>query len=265
MMISSSVRSRQPVRQAWTYERLIRERAIALGQAIDNTTSKTYGSALNSYLNFVKLHNLPLEPTPHTLSLFTVYMAHHINPKSVASYLSGISQQLEPYFPEIRKARSSPLVTRTLQGCLWAKSKPVSRKRALTLADLDTVIDHYHSSLQHDDLLFVAMLLTGFFALMRLGEMAYPDDPSIQDFRKVTKRASVLVSTDQYSFHLPGHKADRFFEGNLIIVCKQQLQHNPLHHFQQYLLSRDRILPFSSPLWLTEAGNIPTRSFFIHH
>ena len=263
-MISSSVGSRQPVRQAWPYERLIRERSIALGQAIDNTTSKTYGSALNSFLNFVKLHNLPLEPTPDILSLFTVYMAHHINPKSVASYLSGISQQLEPYFPDVRKARSSPLVTRTLQGCLRAKSKPISRKRALTLADLHTVLVHYESSSLHDDLLFIAMLLTGFFALMRLGELAYPDDRSIQDFRKVTKRSSVQLSDDQYSFHLPGHKADRFFEGNLVIVRKQQAQHNPLHHFHQYLLSRDRILPFSSPLWLTEAGEIPTRSFFIH-
>jgi hypothetical protein len=64
------------------------------------------------------------------------------------------------------------------------------------------------------------MLLTGFFALMQLGELAYPDDRSIQDFRKVTKRSSVQLSDDQYSFHLPGHKADRFFEGNLVIVRK---------------------------------------------
>jgi hypothetical protein len=147
---------------------------------------------------------------------------------------------------------------------LREKSKPVSCKRALTLADLTTILDYYNSSLQHDDLLFVAMLLTGFFALMRLGEMAYPDDHSIQDFCKVTKRSSLQLSDDQYSFHLPGHKADRFFEGNLVIIRRQQLQHDPLHHFRQYLLSRDRVLPFSSPLWLTEAGTIPTRSFFIH-
>ena len=265
-IITSSVRSRQPVRLAWPYERLIRERAIALGQAIDNTTSKTYESALNSYLNFVKLHNLPLEPTPNILSLFTVYMAHQINPRSVASYLSGILQQLEPYFPEVQKSRSSPLVTRMLQGCLQAKSKPVSCKCALTLANLTTVLDYYNSSLQHDDLLFVAMLLTGFFALMRLGEMAYPDNPSIQDFCKVTKWSSLQLSGNQYFFHLlAGHKADRFFEGNLVIIRRQQLQHDPLHHFWQYLFSQDRVLSsISSPLWLTEAGDIPTRSFLIH-
>lgn len=45
------------------------------------------------------------------------------------------------------------------------------RKRALTLDDLGTVIQHYHNSTKHDDLLFVAMILTGFFALMCLGEL----------------------------------------------------------------------------------------------
>ena len=61
-MIPSPVHSRQPLRQPWTRERLFRERAIALGQAIDNSTWKNYGSALNSYLNFVKIHDFPLEP-----------------------------------------------------------------------------------------------------------------------------------------------------------------------------------------------------------
>lgn len=261
---TTTTRSRQPVRVPWTYERLVRERAIALGQAIDNTTWKTYGSALNSYLNFIRLHDIPLEPTADTLSLFTVYMSHHINPKSVNSYLSGIVQQLEPFFPNVRTSRNSTLVSRTLQGCLRARGRATKRKRALTLDDLESVITHYQTSLLHDDLLFVSMLLTGFFALMRLGELTYPNDPSLHDFRKVTKRSSVVISADQYSFHLPSHKADRFFEGNKIIVTKNQFRLDPLLHFQVYLTSRDKLLPYSSPLWLTNDGNVPTRSFFIN-
>lgn len=111
-MITSPIRARQPLRQAWTCERLLRECTIALGQAIDNSTWKNYRSALNSYLNFIKLHNFPLEPTPNTLSLFTVYMCHHIKPTSVATYLSGICQQLEPYFPP--NPRRSQLCSGTL-------------------------------------------------------------------------------------------------------------------------------------------------------
>lgn len=261
---TSNIRSRQPVRVAWTYERLVRERAIALGQAIDNTTWRTYGSALNSYLNFIRLHDIPLEPTSDTLSLFTVYTSHHINPRSVNSYLSGIVQQLEPYFPNVRNARNSNLVTRTLQGCLRSRGKPTTRKRALTLDDLQSVIKHYENSVLHDDFLFVSMLLTGFFALMRLGELTYPNNTSLRDFRKVTKRSSVFLSDDYYSFHLPSHKADRFFEGNVIIIKKNQFRHNPLLHFQNYLASRDKLFPYSSPLWLTYEGNVPTRSFFIN-
>src|SRR5437016_1969194 len=107
-MITSGIPSRQPARVAWTRERLIHERALALGQAIDMSTWKNYSSALNSYLNFVCLHDFPVDPTPDTLSFFTVYMSHHIKPDSVDTYLSGICQQLEPFFPDVRKHRKSP-------------------------------------------------------------------------------------------------------------------------------------------------------------
>lgn len=198
-MISSSVHARQPSRQPWTRERLFRERAIALGQAIDNSTWKNYGSALNSYLNFVKLHDFPLEPTPDTLSLFTVYMSHHIKPSSVGTYLSGICQQLEPYFLNVHSARNSALVHRTLQGCKRLRAVPTSRKRALTLGDLEVIVNTLGQSNDYDDRLFLAQLLTGFFTLFRLGEMTYPDDPKLRDPRKVSKRNSVRVSAT--SFH----------------------------------------------------------------
>ena len=117
-MIQSQTKSRQPARAAWSRDRLLRERAMALGQAIDTSTMKNYSSALNSYLTFVRIHDLPVEPTPDTLSFFTVFMSHHIDPKSVSAYLSGICQQLEPYFPNVHASRHSPLVDKTLKGCL---------------------------------------------------------------------------------------------------------------------------------------------------
>ena len=262
-MISSNVRPRQPVREVWTRERLVRERAIALGQAIDNSTWKNYGSALNSYLNFIKMHDYPLDPTPDTLSLFTVYMCHHIKPGSVGTYLSGICHQLEPYFPNVRASRNSALVHRTLQGCKRIHAVPTSRKRALTITDLETVVNALSSSTDFDDLLFLAQLLTGFFALFRLGEMTYPDDPSLRDPRKVTKRNSVHIDDSSYRFFLPGHKADRFFEGNTVIIRKNPHRFDPHTHFLTYLRARDHRFPFSPPLWITSKGTIPTRSFFI--
>jgi hypothetical protein len=184
------------------------------------------------------------------MSFYTVFMSHHIDPKSVSTYLSGICQQLEHYFPNVRPSRHSPLVERTLKGCLRLRGSAVSRKRALTFTDLYKVLSDLSSSTQHDDLLFKSMLLTGFFALMRLGELSFPNDVKLRNWRKVSKRSSVVVSLDQYQFHLPGHKADRFFEGNTIIVKqKQYCDINPLSVFSDYLSSRsrDRLHPLSSP------------------
>jgi hypothetical protein len=127
-------------------ERLVHERAVALGHVIDKSTLANYSSALNSYLNFVKLHDLPVEPTPDTLSLYTVYMCHHINPRSVNTYLSGISQKLEASFPDVKQAWNSALVRRTLQGCMQMRGVPTVRKRALTTGDLRKVITHHLQS-----------------------------------------------------------------------------------------------------------------------
>ena len=263
-MIPNQIKSRQPARAAWSRERLLRERAIALGQSIDISTLKTYGSSLNSYLSFVRLHDLPVEPTPDTLSFFVVFMSHHIEPRSVKSYLSGICQQLEPYFENVRASRHTPLVERTMKGCLRLHSSAIHRKRALTLADLALVLSTLSQSRLHDDLLFQTMLLTGFFALLRLGELSFPNDKKLRNWKKVTKRSSVILSDDQYEFFLPSHKADPFFEGNHIIVKRQQYDDiNPLLMFTTYLHSRDSAFPLSSPLWLTSKGTVPTRHFFI--
>lgn len=257
-------RTRQPTRTVWSREHLIHERAVALGNAIDKSTLSNYSSALNSYLNFVRLHNFPVEPTADTLSFYAVYMCHHINPRSVNTYLSGISQQLETTFPSVKEARNSLLVRRTLQGCMRMYGRATVRKRALTTADLHVVVNHYKDSTCHDDILFVSMLIMGFFGLLRLGEMTFPDDISLQNWKKVTRRNTVDIQPNQYEFLLPGHKADRFFEGNKIIIMSTRFGHHPLQHFSKYIDSRDRIHPIASPLWLTEAGNVPTRSFFIN-
>jgi hypothetical protein len=144
----------QPARLPWPMDRLLRERAIALGNTIEPATLRTYNSALTSYLTFIRAHNLSTSPTEDTLSL---YMSHHISPRSVTTYLSGIVQQLEPFYPNIREVRNSKLVQHTLQGCLKSCSQPTRRKRALSISDLSSVISHYHNTTpSHDDLLFIS-------------------------------------------------------------------------------------------------------------
>ena len=113
---------------------------------------RSYGSALNSYLTFIKTHDLPVEPNKDTLSFFTVYMSHHTNPCLVNTHLSGIVQQLEPYFPNVQEARNSLLVKRTLQKCMRMKGMAVGRKQTLSLNNLNVVAGHYSNSEDHNDI-----------------------------------------------------------------------------------------------------------------
>lgn len=101
---------------------LVHEQSIALGMSIDASTHKNYSSALNSYLNFCRIHHLPIDPTPDTLSFFTVYMSYQLKPSSVGTYLSGICNKLEIYFPDVRKNPYRPTCPPYFNG-LYATSR----------------------------------------------------------------------------------------------------------------------------------------------
>lgn len=261
----STVTSRQPNRLPWSRERLVQTRALALGNVIDQSSQHTYGSALNSYLHFTQIHNLPIDPTEDTLSFFIVYMSHHIQPRSVKSYLSGIVSNLEPYFPHVRTIRHSQIVSRTLRGCIRMRSNPQTRKAALTTGDIKLALQRFPISKSYDNNLFIALLCTGFFGLLRLGSLTFPDDTKLRDWKKIIRRSSVILKTDSYEFLLNTEKNDKYFEGNKIIIKTNRLNiHiNPVPIFKQYLSARDNNFPLHSPLWLTSAGLVPTRNFFI--
>lgn len=174
-MTTSRPSSRQPQRATWSLEHA---RALALGSAIDASSAAAYGSALNSYLSFCRSHNFPIDPTPDTLSYYTVYMSHHIKPEWVDSYLSGICNKLKPFHPDVRKNRHHHLVTKTLRGCKKLRAIPTTHKHPLSRAEPAKLRSQYMSSSSHDNLLFFVILLVGFHALMRLGELVWPDSPA---------------------------------------------------------------------------------------
>jgi hypothetical protein len=261
-MINISTTSRQPIREAWTIARLNAELTINLGMAIDRATHDSYSSALNSYLTFCRLHGLDIEPTQRTLALFVTFQSAHINPKSVDTYLSGIANQLETHFPNVRAARRSPLVSRALQGAKRRYGVATSRKLPLTSSNLLSVCDAYGPNPNHDDLLFTAQICTGTACLMRLAELTWPDKLSSRDYRKVSMRHLVEFLPEALSFWLPGHKADKFFEGNRLIIRKGGSP-DTYTHFCRYLASQDSRFLLRPELWLRADGTLPTRSWFI--
>jgi hypothetical protein len=262
-MTSLSPRARQPQRDVWSREKLIRMRALALSHAHAPSTSLTYSSALHAYLSFCKNHDIDIEPTADSLSFFTVYMSFHIRPSSVESYLSGIQNELEPYFPHVRHLRRSLLVSRTLRGCKRLRGSPIRRKTPLQPDDLQLLRDSYLHSPSHDDLLFLAQITSGFNALNRLGELVWPDNRSLQSYRRVPLRHSVRWLSHGFSYLLPAHKADRFFEGNHIIIQEAAPPLDAYRPFLRYLTSRDALFPGHLELWLRADGSVPTRAWFL--
>jgi hypothetical protein len=232
--------------------------------SVDTSTQKSYASALKSYIQFCSIHNLDITPSPDTLSLYISFMSSYINPKSITAYLSGISHCLEPSFPEIRHIRQSSIVVRTLRGALRSFGKPTTRKSALTTGHLFDIVNHFppvHLAL--DDSLFLTILLTGFYGLMRLGELVIPDDGRLINPHKIILRDSVLLTSSTYEFSLPGNKVDPFFEGNKIIIRATSGRLNPRPHFLRYLEERDRLFPFHSQLFLNTNGSVPSRNWFL--
>ena len=59
------------------------------------------------------------------------------------------------------------------------------------------------------------------------------------------------------------HKADRFFEGNRLVILQTDTEADPFHRFVSYLHSRDSLFPALPHLWLREDGTPPTRAWFI--
>ncbi|KIJ30473.1 hypothetical protein M422DRAFT_187157, partial [Sphaerobolus stellatus SS14] len=161
--------------------------AITLGNTLEPSTTSAYKSHLKSYLVFCQNHNFPVEPTINTLSFYVVYMCHHLRPAAVGTYLSGICHLLEPYYPNVREACSSPMVSCSLAGMKKFRGlQPTNCKRALTHKDLLSIVNYLAINSSYEDCLFITMLLTGFFSLLCLGELTFPDNICKRSFKKIT-------------------------------------------------------------------------------
>ncbi|TFY53164.1 hypothetical protein EVG20_g10240 [Dentipellis fragilis] len=255
--------TRQPVRERWSRERLLHERAVALGFALKDSSLLSYSSALQSYLAFCEMHQLPVEPTEETLSFYVVYTCHYIRPSSVRNYLSGICQQLEAFFPQVRTVRCSKIVSQTLAGCFRTRAHAPTRKSPLTRAQLAETILSYRQSSSLDDLLFCALMATAFHGLLRLGELVLNDNPCLRDCRTVIERASLQLLPNGYRFLIPSSKTDRVFHGAEIIIAGVTSDDDALAPLTRYLHMRDQLFPFHPHLWLCRSGQGPTRSWFM--
>ncbi|KAF8547073.1 hypothetical protein OG21DRAFT_1517649, partial [Imleria badia] len=216
--------------------------------ALERSSAAAYNSHLNLYLTFCRIHNRPVTPTVDTLSFFIVYMSTHIRPDSVVVYLAGICNCLESEFPNVRQHHAHPLVKHTLAGCFRRGRQQPSRKPPLTLTILHDVLSSSAQTALHDDLLFATLVATGFYALMRLGELIWPDTIALQSFHKVILRFSLRIDHNSYFFTLPTHKSLKVGHGSDVLVRSFAAGADPLPVLHEY--PRTRPYPFvvhSSP------------------
>lgn len=211
---------------------------------------------------FCTKHHFSLEPVPDTLSFYITYMSTYIKPSSVASYLSGILNKLEPYYPTIRETRRHPLVRNTLEGALRLANSPVQRKRPICLDDLRIVMQQSLSSSVYDDLLFTALTFTGFFGLLRPSELCIHDSPKRRDVRKIMLRHLVEFTEGSFSIALFAHKADQQLAGNTVLLLRRDDDLDPLPILRQYLTARDSRFPLNPELWTRSDGLVPKYSWF---
>lgn len=190
-------------------------------------------------------------------------MSHHIEPRSIRTYLTGIVNELEAFYPHVREVRRSRVVVRTLQGCFRRFSSPLNQKQPLTREHLCLVMDHTPLPISFDDLLFCTLLETGFFGLNRLGELTWPDKVDHRDYAKLSWRHSVVLGADSYQFLLRRDKTDSRFEGNKVVVQRSTSQPDPVETFTRYLIARDQFFPCHPQLWLRMDGSVPLRGWFV--
>lgn len=252
-------RGRQPLREPWDKSELIQERLSTIALALEPGTQAAYVSHMRSYLYFCELHEIHPNSTEDTLSLYAVWAAHHgISPRSLSSYLTGICSYLRPYYPDAGEARTSFLVSRTLQGLHKRFSQPTSRKRPLLQRDLYALRAGLDLNL-YEDSLFWAVVLVGWCNLHRLGELA-PGRVDPSTMRKTIKRDSWTVGRLWSTYVLPYHKADRLYNSNLCLLRPTGGILCPVWAMQRFLAHRDALHPPSGPLFLNQDGRVPTRS-----
>lgn len=99
--------------------------AKVLVHTIDKSIGQSYDSHFTSYISFCNLHNLPIIPSTNTLAQYIAFMSQHIAPKSLDTYLSGISFRLRPFFPNIMEICNSNYICSIMKGMKRIHGKPV--------------------------------------------------------------------------------------------------------------------------------------------
>jgi hypothetical protein len=239
-----------------TYGQLTTLTSSVLADSIDSGTYRGYERAVQDWAGFCSLYGFALRPTLVTLCHYIAY-THSRGVGSIKQLLSGLAFFFSPLFSEWHALRRHPLVHRMLAGADRRRGLSVSRKPPLRLTHLSDFVATAAAS--YDSLLAAVLFIAGFFGLHRLGELTVTSAASF-DWKKVILRSSVSTTDSTFSYLLPYHKADRLYRGSEIILHRAFCPSlDILFLLSSYLRARDLLFGFHPFLFVTRAGQLPTR------
>ena len=226
--------------------------------ALEKSTVAGYSTGARDYVRFCYLHDLPLDPTPQTLSRYIAFTSLSI--ASGPKYLSGARHFLHNFFPNFDDNCASPLVQATIRGSKKVQADPVRRKQPIRIDHLLSFVTAANRSGSYDDLLFATIMSCCFYGCHRSGELILKSKKSI-DWRKIIKRSSLHFSHGYAGYRLPYHKTDPFFRGTDILFSTQDSA-DPISLLWEYVNRRDKLHGARRALFLREDGSHPTRAWF---
>ncbi|KAF5369108.1 hypothetical protein D9615_010430 [Tricholomella constricta] len=227
--------------------------------ALEKSTSLGYATGARDYVRFCLSANLPLDPTPLTLSRYVAFSSRHI--ASGPKYLTGVRHFLRDIYPDFDTNRAHPLVQTTIRGSKKIRADRVKRKLPLRVAHLSQFLAIARETGSYDDLLFAVIISCCFYACHRSGELVQKNGSALFDWRKVIKRTSLQFSEGHAQYFLPYHKSDPFYRGTDILFTPQEVL-DPVALLREYATRRDRLHGSRPALFLCEDGSHPTRSWF---
>jgi hypothetical protein len=225
--------------------------------ALEKSTVGGYLTGAHDYLRFCRLHHLPIDPTPQTLSRYIAYTSMSI--ASGPKYLTGVRHFLHDLYPSFDDSRASPLVQATIRGSMKVRADPVRRKQPIRISHLLAFQDAARRSGDYDDLLFATIMSCCFYGCHRSGELVIKSKKGV-DWRKIIKRSSLHFSQGYAGYRLPYHKADPFYRGTDILFSTQDAA-DPVALLQEFVQARDAIHGARRALFLRKDGSHPTRAW----
>ena len=188
--------------------------------ALKKSTVGGYSTGAHDYLCFCCLHQLPLEPTPQTLSRYIAYTSLSIG--SGPKYLTGVCHFLHDFYPDFDFNCFSPLVQATIRGSKKTRADPVHRKQPLRISHISAFLDTARRTQDYDDLLFITIMSCCFYGCHHSGELVLKSKKNV-DWQKIIKHSSLHFSGGYAGYRLPYHKTDPFYRGTDILFSSQDV------------------------------------------